>query len=414
MKKEKKKKQPEFKANRLMVSLVIISLLVGGLSGGIMGYLVGFYSIKYNNLDIQKIENRIIKRIEVKQTVEESATTRAVEKSAPAVVSIIISKDLTKYYNSTGPDIFPFDNYFEFGFPEHSMPKDGKQDIGVGTGFIVDGGRGLILTNKHVVDDPEADYTVITSDGKKYNAQVLARDTINDLAVIQIGATGLPSIEFSDSNNLKIGQTVIAIGFTLGEFKNTVTKGIISGIGRHIVADSTRGGEVLEDVIQTDAAINLGNSGGPLLDLAGRVIGVNTAISGEGQSVGFAIASNEAKFIFESVRDNGKITRGFLGVRYIQINEMIAQSNDLDVGYGALIVKGRNVSNLAVVPGSPADKAGLVEDDIILEVNGQKIDKDLSLLRAIGRNKPGAQVELKILHEGEEKIINVILDENKL
>jgi serine protease Do len=414
MNKKSKKKEPEFKTNNLIVALVIISLLVGGLSGGVMGYLAGFYSIKYNNLDIQKIENRIIRNLEVRQTVEESATTRAVEKSAPAVVSIIISKDLTKYYNSTGPDIFPFDDYFEFGFPEYSAPKDGKQDIGVGTGFIVDGDRGLILTNKHVVDDPEADYTVITSDGKKYNAQVLARDTINDLAVIQIEAIGLPSIEFSDSNNLKIGQTVIAIGFTLGEFKNTVTKGIISGIGRHIVADSPRGGEALEDVIQTDAAINLGNSGGPLLDLAGRVIGVNTAISGEGQSVGFAIPSNEAKFIFESVRDNGKITRGFLGVRYIQINEMIAQSNSLDINYGALIVKGRNISNLAVVPGSPADKAGLVENDIILEVNGQKIDKDHSLMRAIGRNKPGAEVELKILHEGEERIIKVILEENKL
>jgi serine protease Do len=414
MKKKNITKKKEAKNKSLIISLIIISLLVGGLAGGIMGYLAGFYSLKHSNLDIQKIENRIIKKIEVRQTVEESATTRAVEKSAPAVVSIIISKDLTKYYNSTGPDIFPFDDYFEFGFPDYSVPKDGKQDIGVGTGFIVDGERGIILTNKHVVDDSDADYTVITSDGKKYSGQVLARDTINDLAVIQIEATGLPSVEFSDSNNLKIGQTVIAIGFTLGEFKNTVTKGIISGIGRSVVAGDRGTKELLEDVIQTDAAINPGNSGGPLLDLAGRVIGVNTAISGEGQSVGFAIPSNEAKFIFESVINNGKITRGFLGVRYLQINEMIAQSKGLNINYGALIVKGRTVSDLAVVPGSPADEAGIVEGDIILEVSGQKIDKDHSLLRAIGRNKPGEKVELKVLHENEEKTINVILEENKL
>ena len=414
MKKKKNKKEKVFEAKYLIISSIILSLFVGALSGGVMGYLAGFHGSKYNNLDIQKIENSIVKKIEVKQTVEESATTRAVEKAAPAVVSIIISKDLSKYYNSTGPDIFPFDDYFEFGFPEYSMPKNGKQDIGVGTGFIVDGDQGLILTNKHVVDDSEASYTVVVSDGKKYEAQVLTRDTINDLAVIKIEATGLPSLEFSNSNNLKIGQTVIAIGFTLGEFKNTVTKGIVSGIGRHVVADNAGIGDVLEDVIQTDAAINLGNSGGPLLDLGGRVIGVNTAISAEGQSVGFAIPSNEAKFVFESTRDNGRIARGFLGVRYVQINEMIAEANKLDIDYGAIIIRGRTVSSLAVVPGSPADKAGLVENDVILEVNGQKIDKDHSLMRAIGRNKPGTEVELKVLHAGEEKMIKVILEENKL
>ncbi len=414
MSKKKKENQINEEIKRLFIGSIIISLFFGTISGGIMGYLAGIYSLKYNSPAIQKIENRIIRNLEVEQGEEQSATTRAVEKATPAVVSIIISKDLTDYYNSTGPDIFPFDDYFEFGFPEYSAPKEGKQDIGVGTGFIVDSKKGLIITNRHVVSDSEADYTVITSDGKKYEAEVLAQDTINDLAVIKIDPIDLPSLEFGNSIDLKIGQTVIAIGFTLGEFKNTVTKGIISGIGRNIIAGGAGRGESLEDVIQTDAAINPGNSGGPLLDLNGRVIGVNTAISGEGQSVGFAIPSNEAKFVFESVRDSGKIIRGFLGVRYLQINEMIAESNELDVDYGALIVKGRNMSDLAVVPGSPADKAGLVENDIILEVNGEQINKNHSLIRAIGRNKPGTEVELKILHDGEENIIKVILEENKL
>lgn len=396
----------------LLAAFVAISFIVGAISGGLMGFWAATYGLKYNSSAVDKIERQVVRNLEI----EESATIEAVKKAAPAVVSIIISKDLSKYYNSTGPDIFPFDDFFEFGFPDSSRPKQGKQEIGVGTGFFVDGENGLILTNKHVVADPEAEYSVITSDGKRYdNAEVLAQDGINDLAVIKINADEkFSALEFGNSDNIQIGQTVVAIGFALGEFKNTVTKGIISGVGRSIMASGgLRGSESLEDVIQTDAAINPGNSGGPLIDLSGKVIGVNAAISEEGQLVGFAIPGNEAKFVFESVKDSGKIIRAYLGVRYIKINESVAEANNLDLNYGALIVRGNTREELAVMPGSPADKAGLMENDIILEVNGTKIDSDHGLARAIGRHSPGEEVALKILHKGEEKIVKVVLEERK-
>lgn len=411
---ENKEKNLNQEIKRLLAASVAISLIIGTISGGLMGFWAANYGLKYNSLAVEKIERQIVRNFEV----EESATIEAVKKAAPAVVSIIISKDLSAYYNSTGPDIFPFDDFFEFGFPSsHSLePENEKREVGVGTGFIVDGSSGLIVTNRHVVSDEDAEYSVITSDGKRYdNAEVLAKDEINDLAIIKINAESeLPALEFNNSDNIEIGQTVIAIGFALGEFKNTVTKGIISGVGRSIIASGgLRGSESLEDVIQTDAAINPGNSGGPLIDLSGKVIGVNTAISEEGQLVGFAIPSNESKFVFESVRDSGRIVRAFLGVRYIQINDAVAEVNNLETHYGALIVRGGAREELAVMPGSPADKAGLVENDIILEVNGIKIDSEHGLARAIGRNSPGEEVELKILHKGEEKMVKVILEERK-
>jgi len=410
---ENKEKSSQ-EVRRIIIGSVVISLIIGAVSGGLMGFWVASYGLKYNSLAIDKIERQIVRNLEV----EESATIEAVKKAAPAVVSIIISKDLSGYYNSTGPDIFPFDDFFEFGFPSSHIPEseNKKREVGVGTGFIVDGSKGLILTNRHVVADSEAEYSVITSDGRRYdNAEVLAKDEINDLAMIKINIEGeLPFLEFNDSDNIQIGQTVIAIGFALGEFKNTVTKGIISGVGRSIMASGgLTGGESLEDVIQTDAAINPGNSGGPLIDLSGKVIGVNTAISEEGQLVGFAIPSNEAKFVFESVRGEGRVVRAYLGVRYIQINDAVAEINNLDIHYGALIVRGDTREELAVMPGSPADKAGLKENDIILEVDGVKIDEDHSLARAIGRKAPESEVELKILSKGEEKMIKVILEERK-
>lgn len=416
--KNKKSKNQTYKANRLFIGVVIISLFIGIIAGGISGAIFSYYTSDYINkitsLNEKKIEKKLVKKIEVEQIQEESAVISAVKKTSPAVVSIIITKNLSEYYNITGPDIFPFDDFFEFGFPESITPQPrGKQEVGGGTGFIVDAEKGLILTNKHVVLDPDAGYSVIVNSGNRYEAEILALDPINDLAVIKIQTDEkLLEVEFSDSNNLQIGQTAIAIGFTLGEYKNSVTKGIISGIGRSIAAGDSRGGsELLEDIIQTDAAINPGNSGGPLINLQGKVIGVNTAIDREGQSVGFAITANEAKFVFESVRDHNKIVRAFLGVRYILLNKTIATANNLDIEYGALIIRGKNTADLAVIPGSPADKAGLAENDIILEIENEKISQKHNLAKAIGRSQPGEEVKLKILRKGEEKIIKVKLSE---
>lgn len=418
--KNKKQRIQTYEANRLFIGVVVVSLFIGIVAGGISGIAFSYYGSNYINKiafsDEREIKKKLVKKIEVEQLQEESATINAVKKASPAVVSIIITKDLSEYYNITGSDIFPFDDFFEFGFPESTTPQPrGKQEVGGGTGFIVDAEKGLILTNKHVVSDSEAEYSIIVNSGNRYNAEILALDPINDLAVIKIETDEkLSKVEFGDSNNLQIGQTAIAIGFALGEYKNSVTKGIISGISRSITAENSSGkSEFLEDIIQTDAAVNPGNSGGPLIDLQGKVIGVNTAINREGQSVGFAIPSNEAKFVFESVREHNKIVRAFLGVRYILLNKSIAAANNLDIDYGALIIKLGDSTCLAVVPGSPADKAGLVENDIILEVENERIGQSHNLAKAIGRSQPEKEVKLKILRQGEEKIVNVKLIERK-
>jgi len=413
------KKEDIFPLKVLILS-VILSLIFGGVAGVGASFLLmqnldklGFIASNKEGWQLQKIETEKIFLIE-----EESATIDVVKKTSPSVVSIIISKQLKDIYSSTGPNIFD-DPFFEFGWPFNYRfnqpdltPEEGlqKKQVGGGTGFIISE-DGLILTNKHVVSDEKAEYTVITYDGQKYEAEVLAKDPINDLAVIKIAASDLTPLPLGDSNQIQIGQTVIAIGNALSEFSNTVTRGVISGIGRRIEAGGYGFSEVLEEAIQTDAAINPGNSGGPLLNLKGEAIGINTAISRSGQLVGFAIPINEAKQVIESIQKYGKIVRPFLGVRYLIINKQVAEVNKLDVDYGALIIKGGKPEDLAIVPGSPADKAGLVENDIILEVNGRKIDENNSLARILARYAPGDEVELKILHKGEEKTVKAVLSE---
>lgn len=400
--------------------IVVISLIIGLIGGAIGGSLGPQY---FNFGSKIKSQKSLTEEIAQKGTIkieEESSTTDAVAKVSPAVVSIIISKDLSKYYNNTGNNIFPFDNFFDFGFP-FNTPKNNTnksnekniQEIGGGTGFIISS-DGLILTNKHVVSDNEAEYTVLTNDGEKYSAKVLGQDPVNDIALVKIEAKDLPIVELGDSDSIKLGQTVIAIGNALSEFRNTVTKGIISGINRRVTAGGgTIGTEVIEEAIQTDAAINPGNSGGPLINLAGQVIGVNTAVSQAGQLIGFAIPINLAKNVIDSIKQYGRVVRPYLGVRYVIINDQIAEENKLKVNYGALIIRGAEEGQLAVVPGSPADKAGLVENDIILTVNGVEISTDHSLANEIGKYKPDEVIELKILHKGEEMTIKVKLGEFK-
>ena len=201
----------------------------------------------------------------------------------------------------------------------------------------------------------------------------------------------------------------------MGEYHNTVTKGVVSGLGRAITAGDEFGQAVeqLENIIQTDAAINPGNSGGPLINIDGQVIGINTAIDGGGQLIGFAIPINDAKADIQSVKKEGKIIRPFLGVRYQIINKEVAEKNDLKYDYGAIILRGENKEDLAITPGSPADKAGLVENDIILEVNGQKIDEKNTLSKIIAKKKAGDELTLKIFSKDKEKEIKVKLEEKK-
>jgi serine protease Do len=264
-----------------------------------------------------------------------------------------------------------------------------------------------------VVSDTAASYTVLTADGKSYDAKVLSQDPVNDLAIIKIDIKNAPFLSLADSSQIQIGQRVIAIGNSLGQYQNTVTSGIVSGTSRSITAGGNDGSEQLSGVIQTDAAINPGNSGGPLLNISGQVIGINTAIDQQGQLVGFAIPSNDISRALASFQKNGRITRAFLGVRYVLINQSLADQQKLPRNYGALIVRGQTVTDLAVVPGSPADKAGLVENDIILEVNGTKVDDSNSLSALLQNYNIGDVITLKVYDKGNEKDIKVTLGETK-
>lgn len=217
-----------------------------------------------------------------------------------------------------------------------------------------------------------------------------------------------------DSDAIKVGQTAIAIGNPLGEFANSVSRGIISGIKRDVTAGSHFGQEEkLTNIIQTDAAINPGNSGGPLFDINGRVIGVNVAVAQGAENIGFALPINDVKRSIKQVKETGKITTPYIGVRYVILNEQSAKSLNLPYTYGALILRGQNITDFAVIPGSPADKAGLGENDIILEVNGTKIDDKNPLSRVLAQFDINQEVELLVWHKGETRKTKVTLEEKK-
>ena len=365
--------------------------------------------------DSQSPKNAIIKIIS-----EESQVIDVVKKSIPSVVSIVASADVPKmercYKNMENIDPF-FQDFFDFKVPSYCQKGTEKQRVGAASGFIVSS-DGYVLTNKHVVENDDADYTIFFNipgqKDEKATAKVVAKDPSNDIAILKIDKKDLPYLEFGDSDALQVGQTAIAIGYALGEFDNTVSKGVVSGLSRSITAGGTLGGrtEQLEGIIQTDAAINPGNSGGPLLDISGNVIGMNVAMA-QAQNIGFALPINDVKKVFEDVQRTGKISRPFLGVRYIPIDEEIQKSNSLPYNYGVLVQRGENVRDLAVIPGSPADKSGIVENDIILEMDGVKIDETHSLVAMVAKRRSGETIHLKVYHKGKEQSVSVILEERK-
>lgn len=381
------------------------------IAGAVAGFLVSFIMTTYSQ-PANTTGSEIVSQGTTLMVEEESQTVDAVDKVLPTVVSIVVTKELEIIQRN--PFLFDPFNFFggdPFAPQQRGTVQKEKRQIGGGSGFIVTE-DGLIVTNRHVVIDEDAEYSVVLNDGTTHEAEVLDRDLLLDLAVLKIEASDLPVVELGDSETVKRGQTVIAIGNALGEFQNSVTKGVVSGLGRNIVAGDRAGSsERLDAVIQTDAAISPGNSGGPLINLAGQVIGVNTAVSQEGENIGFAIPVNEATRMIESVKENGRIVRPYLGVRYLVLNETIAEKNDIEVDYGALIVRGNTREELAIIPGSPADKAGLVENDIILEVDGKKIDDENNLARALAKYNVGDVATLKVLSKGDEKEIRVTLTE---
>ena len=409
------------------LSIFLLIFLIGlGFAWHSRAKLFGYFAKEYlreaqdaNNKDSVKTTEKIIE----KQTIfsQESFVVDAVKKTNPAVVSIIISKEVPKYETYIDPnqqtnpfgDLFPG---FSFNIPQYRQNGTEKKQVGGGSGFFVSS-DGLIVTNKHVVDQKDVEYTVFTNDGKKHVASVIARDPILDIALIKVVPSvgkSFPYLSLGDSDSLEVGQSVIAIGNALAEFRNTVSVGVISGLARSITAGTGSGTtESLDQVIQTDAAINPGNSGGPLLDLSGKVIGVNVAIAQGSQNIGFALPINSVRSAIESVKSTGKIVRPYLGLRYVVINAQTKEKNNLTVDYGVLVKAGASADELAVIPGSPADKAGLVENDIILEVDGVKLDDQTNLASIIRGKSVGQIINLKILRRGEEKNVKVTLEAAK-
>jgi len=327
---------------------------------------------------------------------EESVIIDVVENVSPSVVTIGIQQT-----RSTG-DIFEFNPFDPFS-PFRKRPgstEEIEQDIG--SGFIISE-DGLIVTNKHVVSAADAAYRVITKDDKTYDVQKVYRDPDNDLAIIKINPSGqkLKPVAMGDSSQIKVGQMAIAIGTALGEFRNTVTVGVVSGVGRGITAGSPfeGGAEQLDNVIQTDAAINPGNSGGPLLNSAGQVIGVNTAVSASGENIGFALPINVVKDAVDTFNATGQFNRPYMGVEYRMISRQMAILNE--------IPEGAYIAN--VVSGSPAYDAGIQADDIITKIDGSRLTTDKDLAHVISRKKVGDTVSVAIWRNGKELTISVRL-----
>jgi serine protease Do len=338
--------------------------------------------------------------LEQKLVREESAVIDIAEKSSPSVVTISIEIPQRRVL-----EFSPFG-----GGVRQRTEEGGPNDIG--TGFIVSS-DGLIVTNKHVVSgegtykqslNGDTSYKVITRDDKEYDVVSINRDPTNDIAILKIDASNLTPLELGSSDNLKVGQFVVAIGTALGEFRHTVTTGVISGLGRGITAGSAYEGfvEKLDDVIQTDAAINPGNSGGPLLNSAGQVIGVNVAVAQGAQNVGFAIPVDIVKSGLEQFKANGKFEgRAYLGVRYEMIPSSTAILND--VPQGAYVVE--------VLQDSPAESAGIKVEDIIKKIDGKDLKDQNDLSEIIKNKKVGDKIDLEIYRDGETLNVSTTLSE---
>ena len=340
----------------------------------------------------------------------QSPITKIAKKVCPAVISVVVSKDLPKV-----EDFYSF----PYGGKEYMMPmmdKDGKgilekTQVGGGSGFIISK-DGYVMTSNHVVSDISAEYTVILDPEHKYPAKVLSRDQINDTAILKIEGRNFPYIELADSDNIELGEDVVAIGNPLGEFNDTLSAGIVSGLSRYISAYGGMDHQMqnLRGLIQTDAAINPGNSGGPLVNMEGKVIGINTATIMGAQNIGFAIPINYAKKDLVEVKKFGKLVVPFLGIKYVLLSKEMSKTNKLPVDDGALVVR-EALGESPVIKGSAADKAGMKEFDILLECDGQKITVENSLGSILQKCKIGSETTFKVLRDGQELLLKAVLEE---
>ena len=398
----------------LMVTLAVIYIKADDIST----FVINKYITSQHNERVSQTEDDTSEvGVDLPQVIQnvftqESHVVNLVEKTNPAVVSVVVSKNVPvveQYYSN------PFGDLWGNGFsiPQYRQNGTEEKEVGAGSGFIVSS-DGLVVTNRHVVSDTDASYTLYANDGKKYDVEVVARDSYLDIAILKIKGGGtFPYLEFGNSNTLKLGQSVVAIGNALGQFRNSVSLGVVSGLSRSVVAGDGQGNsETLEKVIQTDAAINPGNSGGPLLDIDGKVIGVNVAVASGSENIGFALPGNAVKSAVDSVKNTGKITRPYLGVRYLDIDKDFQNKNNIPVDYGVIVVRGQTPSDLAVLPGSPADKAGIKENDIILEIDGVKIEGSQSLISIIQEKEVGQIISMQVMRAGSIITVKATLQES--
>jgi len=344
--------------------------------------------------------------------IEESNLINSIEKVSPAVVSIIAKKELQQYYNPFG-----FFNFFDenFNTPPSQTENGKKTKVGGGTGFIIDS-SGLVLTNKHVVSDNTAEYSVIFSDDNtEMFAEVLSLDPFTDLAVIQLYTdegktkkpTDLPLVELGDSSSLKVGSQVIAIGNALSEFSNTTTYGIISGLSRNIQAqDASGSSSKLSNLLQTDASINPGNSGGALIDVAGNLIGVNTAIfsqSGGSLGIGFAIPAKVCQQVLNSILKDGRVVRGWLGISLVPPTQEDVLAPKQQIG----------VVVADVLKNGPAASAGIKIGDKIIQVNNQQITSASHLINYVALQAPNSEINVMVERDGKQQNFVVTVGERK-
>lgn len=386
------------------LKLALVIAIIFAIQGGVFGFTWKDLTDKIKLPQLPKVEApRTVTDEKVKVTSEESLVIDVVDKVSPSVVTVGISTTINR------GRVFEIDPFDPFNIFRQQPGREEKVEQDIGSGFIISA-DGLIVTNKHVVSEANAKYRVITKDDKTYDVEKIYRDPANDLAILKINPStssgqALKPVEMGDSSSIKVGQMAIAIGTALGEFRHTVTTGVVSGLGRGITAGSPFAGfaEKLDNVIQTDAAINPGNSGGPLLNSSGQVIGINTAIAQGGQNIGFALPINVIKEALKNFNETGQFSRPFLGVRYTTITKDLALMNE--VPEGAYVRE--------VVAGSPAEKAGLQEGDIITKIDGKRIaGEDREVAKVIGTKKVGDNVAVEYWREGETKSINVTLAEN--
>lgn len=382
------------RSKMFIVALAFVGSLLTGFLGGYLG------SSGYRSSSATTGNPDLSRQREIVDS-EGQLISSIAKNVGPSVVSINVLAD-----SGASSDFFGF-----------SVPS--RQQEAAGTGIIISS-EGVIVTNRHVVAEGVTDVNITLSDGTELeDVKVIGRTNAGDsldiafLKVNDLEGHKLTPAKIGDSSKMEVGDTVVAIGNALGQFNNTVTSGIISGFGRSVIASSggrSADSESLNDLIQTDAAINQGNSGGPLVNLDGQVIGVNTAVSGEGQNIGFAIPINDVNGLIKQVLSTGKFERPYLGVRYVPLTDDAAKQYDLKVERGAYVLPSAESGGTSIMADSPADRAGVEEGDIITAIDGTKIDDKNSLTSLVGRHAVGETVKLTIVREGKTITLNAKLD----